>query len=183
MDAPGRPGPVRWLWYTFGGRLNPRNREWVVHDVTARSRWLRQVARTLAQAAIGGTLTILVLGFGWVTWVSVISGPMLALMYYGVFFERSPNMPLPAWIPVGYCRARGGRAGQAKDDPDWLARQRHGDHSEAIAHGHHRNTAATVRSQLSANRPTLRHQSGWTHCGTTGLTLVGPTVRGHGVAT
>ena len=85
--APDRPDPVRWLWYTFGGGLGPRYREWVVHDVTSRTRWPRQVARTLVRAATMGALTILVLGFGWITWVSLISGFVLALMYYGVFFE------------------------------------------------------------------------------------------------
>jgi hypothetical protein len=85
--APSRPDPVRWLWYTLGGGIGPRYREWVVHDVTSRSRWLRQVGRTLVQAATVGALLILVLGFGWITWVSLISGLLLALMYYGVFFE------------------------------------------------------------------------------------------------
>lgn len=40
-----RPDPVRWLWYTFGGRLGPSYYAWVLRDTTARTRWLRQIVR------------------------------------------------------------------------------------------------------------------------------------------
>ena len=47
-----RPNPLLWIWYTLGGRLGPRYREWVLHDVTCRTRWLRQTVRALAQIAV-----------------------------------------------------------------------------------------------------------------------------------
>jgi hypothetical protein len=88
-DALSRPDPVRWLWYTFGGDLDPRRyREWVLDDITSRTRWVRQVARTVVQVAPVGAMVILVLGFGWITWVSLIGGLMLAMVYSGAFFDQ-----------------------------------------------------------------------------------------------
>lgn len=40
-----RPNPVQWLKYAVGGRLPERHREWVLHDVTCRTRVLRHLAR------------------------------------------------------------------------------------------------------------------------------------------
>jgi hypothetical protein len=85
--ASGRPGPVRWLWYAFGGGLGPRYREWVVRDVTSRTRWVRQVALVLVRVATVWALVILILGFGWVTGVSLIGGLLLVLIYCGTFFD------------------------------------------------------------------------------------------------
>jgi hypothetical protein len=84
--APSRPDPMRWLWYAFGGGLGPRYRGWVLHDVTSPTHWVRQVGRTMVQTATAGTLVILVLGFGWITWVSLIGGFLLALTYHVAFF-------------------------------------------------------------------------------------------------
>ena len=47
--VPGRPGPLRWIWYAFGGRLPDRSAEWVLHDVTCRTWVLRHLARALTQ--------------------------------------------------------------------------------------------------------------------------------------
>lgn len=41
-----RPNPATWAWYALGGRLPERNREWVLHDITARTWVLRHFART-----------------------------------------------------------------------------------------------------------------------------------------
>ncbi|RSM80898.1 hypothetical protein DMH04_28715 [Kibdelosporangium aridum] len=53
------PGPFLWLWYTFGGRLPDRYREWVLHDCTT-STWLwRYAARITVKSLpflIGGYL-------------------------------------------------------------------------------------------------------------------------------
>ncbi|MGW5055620.1 DUF5313 family protein [Actinokineospora sp. NPDC004072] len=40
-----RPNPLQWLWYSVGGRLPDRLREWVLHDVTSRTWVLRHAAR------------------------------------------------------------------------------------------------------------------------------------------
>jgi hypothetical protein len=86
-DTPSRPDPLRWLWYTFGGGLGARYREWVLHDVTSPTRWVRQVARAVVQTATMAALAIVVLGTGWITWVSLIGGLSLSLVYYVVFFD------------------------------------------------------------------------------------------------
>ena len=44
-----RPGPLRWLAYAYGAGLPPEYREWVLHDVTTRTRHLRHFARAVAQ--------------------------------------------------------------------------------------------------------------------------------------
>lgn len=85
-DTPSRPDPLRRLWYTFGGGLGARYREWVLHDVTSPNRWVRQVARGVVQTSTMVALAIVVLGTGWITWVSLIGGLSLSLVYYAAFF-------------------------------------------------------------------------------------------------
>jgi hypothetical protein len=85
--TPTRPDPLRRLWYTFGGGLGSRYREWVLHDVTSPTRWVRQVARAMVQTATMVALAIAVLGTGWLTWVSLIGGLSLSLVYYIAFFD------------------------------------------------------------------------------------------------
>jgi hypothetical protein len=53
-----RPGPVRWLWYAFGGRLPDRYRQWVLHDVTVPTWRLRYGAQIFVR-----TLPFLIAGF------------------------------------------------------------------------------------------------------------------------
>ena len=75
------PDPVRWLWYTFGGRLGPRYREWVLHDTTTRTRWLRQAVRGMVQIVPFALLMLVVLPFSWLTGASILLGLLLALWY------------------------------------------------------------------------------------------------------
>jgi apolipoprotein N-acyltransferase len=44
-----RPGPLRWIGYAFGAGLPERHHPWVLHDVTARTWFLRHLARALVQ--------------------------------------------------------------------------------------------------------------------------------------
>jgi hypothetical protein len=91
QDQQRRPGPLRWIWYTFGGGLGPRYREWVLHDLTGPTRWVRQVARAVVQVAPLGALLSLVLGFGWITWVALIAGLVIALIYSVAYFDQSAD--------------------------------------------------------------------------------------------
>jgi len=62
-----RPNPVQWIWYAFGGRLRPIHGGWVLHDVTCRTRWLRQAVRAVVQVAVPAVVVWAVLsglGFG-----------------------------------------------------------------------------------------------------------------------
>jgi Family of unknown function (DUF5313) len=49
--ASGRPNVLRWLYYAYGGRLPPRYAQWVLHDLTARTWFVRLLARALVECA------------------------------------------------------------------------------------------------------------------------------------
>jgi fatty acid desaturase len=84
-----RPDPLRWIWYAFGGTLGPRYREWVLRDLTGRTRWERQIARAVVQVAPLAAVLLLALGFGWIAWVGVGCGLVLALIYSTAYFDPS----------------------------------------------------------------------------------------------
>src|SRR3954466_10204497 len=94
QDSRRRPDPLRWIWYTFGGGLGPRYREWVLHDLTGPTRWVRQVARAVVQGAPLGALMSLVLGFGGTPWVALIAGLVIALIYSVAYFVQTADDPL-----------------------------------------------------------------------------------------
>src|ERR1044072_2501454 len=87
-----RPNPLRWLWYAYGGTLPQRYREWVLHDVTART-WLgRHTARTLM--VVLPILVVLFVVFGLVVrlpgsimWPAMALGVIVGL-YYSLSYSR-----------------------------------------------------------------------------------------------
>src|SRR5258705_11393500 len=89
QDWRRRPGPLRWIWYTFGGQLGPRYRQWVLHDLTGPTRWVRQLARAFVQVAPVGALLFLVLGFGWITWGALIGGLVMAWLYSVAYIDQA----------------------------------------------------------------------------------------------
>jgi Family of unknown function (DUF5313) len=48
----GRPSPLQWLRYSFGGRLPRPLHTWVWHDLTDADWRLRQLVRVLVQSAL-----------------------------------------------------------------------------------------------------------------------------------
>ena len=97
-----RPDPLRWIWYTFGGALGPRYRQWVLHDLTGPTRWLRQLARAVVQVAPLAAVVLLALGFGWIAWVGVGCGLVLALIYSAAYFDPAADHRLVKHgYPVG----------------------------------------------------------------------------------
>jgi len=101
-----RPGPLRWIWYAVGGSLGPRYRQWVLHDLTCRSRWTRQIVRAVVQVVPLAVLLFLTLGTGWVTWVGVICGLVMALIYSVAYFDQSVDYRLVKHgFPSGTARA------------------------------------------------------------------------------
>jgi hypothetical protein len=86
-----RPDPLRWIWYAFGGALGPRYRQWVLHDLTCRTRWERQLARAVVQVVPLAALVLLALGFGWIAWVGVGCGLVLALIYSTAYFDPAAD--------------------------------------------------------------------------------------------
>ncbi|GAA4827598.1 hypothetical protein GCM10023201_13180 [Actinomycetospora corticicola] len=59
-----RPGVLRWLGYAFGARLPVTYGSWVLHDLTVRTWFLRQLARTTVQCLPVALLALLP-GPGW----------------------------------------------------------------------------------------------------------------------
>jgi len=49
--AGDRPGMGRWLAYAYGRRLPPRHAQWVLHDLTCRTWFVRHMLRGLVQCA------------------------------------------------------------------------------------------------------------------------------------
>ena len=76
-----RPNPLLWIWYTFGGSLAPRYRQWVLHDTTARTRWLRQILRAVVQVVLPAAVVLAILGVSWIVWAAVGLGLLLSLWY------------------------------------------------------------------------------------------------------
>jgi hypothetical protein len=85
---------VRWLWYTFGGRLGPLYCGWVLRDTTARTRWLRQAVRGTVQVVPAALLMLVVLPSGWLTWASIVLGLLLALWYSLAYINQTAERRL-----------------------------------------------------------------------------------------
>jgi fatty acid desaturase len=122
QDRRHRPDPLRWIWYTFGGGLGPRYRQWVLHDLTGPTRWARQLARAVVQVAPLGALLFLVLGFGWITWVALLGGLVIALIYSVAYFDQSADNRLhKLGYPPGTVQLTLSERDRAKD-PDRIRR-------------------------------------------------------------
>jgi Family of unknown function (DUF5313) len=84
-----RPNPLLWIWYTFGGRLGLAYREWVLHDTTCRTRWLRQIVRVVVQVVLSEAVVLAVLGVTWIVSAAVGLGLLLALWYSLAFVDQT----------------------------------------------------------------------------------------------
>lgn len=119
-----RPGPIRWLWYAFGGRLPGEYREWVLHDLTSPTWPLRHLARLLTQLAPVAVVLVAVLpGPLWVRVMGVVGGSVVGLLYSYVFlYEATERRAAKAGYPPGTLRVvreerQAGRAlGRAAED-------------------------------------------------------------------
>jgi Family of unknown function (DUF5313) len=92
-----RPNPLLWIWYTFTGRLGSRYREWVLHDVTCRTRWLRQTVRAVAQIAVPAAAVSVVLtslGMGVVVVGGVACGALLGLWFSLAYIDQTGDRRL-----------------------------------------------------------------------------------------
>ena len=121
-DNQGRPGPLRWMWYAFGGALGPRYREWVLHDLTCPTRWPRQLVRAIVQVLPLAVVVLVALGSGWVAWAGVGCGLGLALIYSIAYFEPAADHRL---AKHGYPPGTAKRILSARDNarhPDRMGR-------------------------------------------------------------
>ncbi|AEA23869.1 DUF5313 family protein [Pseudonocardia benzenivorans] len=100
---PRRPGPFRWLLYTFGAGLPPEYRDWVLHDVTARTWQLRHLGRTAIQIApVAVLLFVLIPGQAWVRALAVLAGLILGFFYSVAYmYETAEHRAVKAGWPLG----------------------------------------------------------------------------------
>ena len=92
-----RPNPLLWIWYTLGGKLGSPYREWVLHDVTCRTRWLRQTVRAVAQIAAPAAVVSVALtglGIGVVVLGGVACGALLGLWYSLAYIDQTGDRRL-----------------------------------------------------------------------------------------
>jgi hypothetical protein len=92
-----RPTALQWLRYTYGGKLRPINRGWVLRDVTCRTRWLRQAVRAVVQVAPPAAVVSIVLsrmGFSLVALGGVACGALLAVLYSLAYIDQSAERRL-----------------------------------------------------------------------------------------
>lgn len=82
--AGGRPGVVRWLLYAYGRRLPPRYAQWVLHDLTVRTWFVRILARGLAQSL--PALVLLVLPASPSILVMMIAIVVFGMLFYSMAF-------------------------------------------------------------------------------------------------
>lgn len=120
-----RPNPVRWLWYTVGGKLPERYREWVLHDVTVRTWWLRHTLRTLVRQlpvllALVLVFSVLIPQPAWVVVLAVLLGVVVGVYYSLAYAAEANDSRLVRYgYPMGHAtairRARG-ESRRARDD-------------------------------------------------------------------
>ena len=125
-----RPGPLRWLVYAYGAGLPPEYREWVLHDVTARTWQLRHLARAVAQLAPLLLVVYLLLpGPAWVRAMAVLGGALMGLFYsFAYMYESAEHRALKAGYPRGTTtRVRGEADAGARAELDrrYAERWRH----------------------------------------------------------
>jgi len=124
VDRPTRPGPLRWLWYALGGGLPPRYREWVLHDVTVRTWWVRQVARALLVQALPVALVVglLIPGSFAIRLMAVLGGVFVSMIYVVAFLaEAVEHRAMKAGYPRGF--AKGLRDASRQPERDAAARR------------------------------------------------------------
>jgi Family of unknown function (DUF5313) len=87
---------------TFGGKLSQRHKEWVLHDVTCHTRWLRQIVRAVVQIAAPAAIVAVLLdglGFGLVVVGGVACGVLLGVWYSLAYIDQTGDRRL---VKQGY---------------------------------------------------------------------------------
>ncbi|MCW2527359.1 MAG: hypothetical protein JWM76_2219 [Pseudonocardiales bacterium] len=98
-----RPNPAEWLWYSWGGRLSPSLKEWVLKDTTGRTWAVRHVLRSLIYLApFTVVILIFVPGEFWIRGVAVIGGTVMGL-FFGIAYivETTETRLMKAGYPRG----------------------------------------------------------------------------------
>jgi hypothetical protein len=106
-EAIVRPAPHRWLWYALGGRLPERNREWVLHDTTTATWWLRHLARMMVQLAVPIALVVGLLPAAWPLRLAAAGGGVFLALIFSLAYmsETTENRVVKAGYPAGTAQA------------------------------------------------------------------------------
>jgi hypothetical protein len=106
-DRPARPDLLHWLWYALGGGLPPKYRDWVLHDATARTWWLRQLLRSAVQALpIAVVVALLIPGSPGIRLMAAAGGVAVALFFVLSFVDEAVERRVAkAGFPRGYAKA------------------------------------------------------------------------------
>lgn len=99
----GRPGPLRWIAFTYGRSLPPSSNEWVFHDATCPTWLLRHTARFFAQLAplIAAVLIFLPAAL-WIRLACVFVGVVASvLLSFGYVVESAERRVEKAGYPFG----------------------------------------------------------------------------------
>ena len=136
---PRRPGPLRWLWYAFGGGLPRRFDAWVLYDTSTRTWFLRHVARALVQLVVPvGLVLLLVPGEFWIRGMAALGGVILAMIFSIAYStEFSENRAVKAGYRVGSAQA---------------ARDRNAREREVLESGRRREAAARRAAKYRARQ-------------------------------
>jgi hypothetical protein len=115
-----RPGPLRWIRYAYGGRLPPRYRTWVLHDVTAPTWVLRHVARGVVQFLPFAIVLLLVIPVDkGILGLGLGMGAVIGLLFSTAFVD---NVAESRAIKAGYPE---GHATEVRKERAKEARRRH----------------------------------------------------------
>jgi hypothetical protein len=92
--------------YAFGRGLPPEYREWVLHDITARSWVVRHLLRTVVQLLpVAVLLYVLIPGAAWIRGCAVLAGLLLGFFYsLSYMYETTENRAVKAGYPRGTAR-------------------------------------------------------------------------------
>jgi TRAP-type uncharacterized transport system fused permease subunit len=98
-----RPGPLRWLAYSYGAGLPTAHREWVLHDVTTRTWQLRHLLRAVVQLLpLLLVIYLLLPGPVWVRASAVLGGALIGLFYsLAYMYESAEHRAMKAGYPRG----------------------------------------------------------------------------------
>lgn len=102
-----RPGPIRWLWYAFGGGLPPAYSDWVLHDTTSRTWIVRHLIRSLVLLAIPVVLVAVLLPapMGVRLLISITAGLCGLLFTIVHIIETTERRLIRAGFPAGTAEA------------------------------------------------------------------------------
>ena len=123
-----RPVPHRWIWYALGGGLPRGLSEWVLHDTTVRTWWLRHLARTLVQLAVPIALVLALLPAPWGLRAACAGGGLALALIFSLAYmpETTENRVVKAGYPAGTAQA-------ARDRTGLVRQQRESDRKRAAA--------------------------------------------------